>query len=752
MSAELLRTLSYFLTGGFLIFLAITITRDNFRSRLNRISGAMLFFAGLGPLFMAMGSVLSASATDPAVFEATLVYKLRHLWEFFFPLLLIFSWQFPFDRMGRIGHRYLRPAIFLPPLMHLVIVLFFDQLSSALNLFDVDPSDEGLSSLIVQPLSILFSWLKLLLNVLRGYEQSIFSVVNLIFVGATVYFLETGKRHVTNPRVLTQTKWVLAGMRTGLGLFAVAQLGGLLAPRLFTEPVTSTLLVLAVLSASALLIFATIRHQFLDVQMVFRQSFVNTITSALLVGIYIVMIVQSRSILAAMFGVEAELISYGFIILLLLFFQPINNWIDDLIRSMFMRTRTDHRNVIERFSRQVISLFDPKKLRQIIEETFKTTLLVNRVYFVLYDDSIAEYAVLPSDDFATRVVLSRQDLMLRGINLLDTPTYYHSLSDYAVDSELATLLEDRGVRMVLPMKDADHLLGFVALTDKAAGYRYSSEDLNLLGVLSNQMVSALTNARLYVDSLERARLQEEINMARQIQLDLLPSEPPKLGCSTICAHSTPSRTVGGDFYDFIRIGDDRLGMLIADASGKGMPAALMSAQTQAIIRSEVNNGTPIATMLKNVNQQMADSTSSEKYVTLFYGELNTNTGHFLYANAGHNYPILARSNGSVELLNEGGVVIGALPDMEYESATVILEADDMLVLFTDGLSEAMDENEVEYGEERLRQLVASHRTENADCLLDILLKDVRSHDPTFPPRDDTTLVTLKMNGGPLSNE
>jgi hypothetical protein len=217
----------------------------------------------------------------------------------------------------------------------------------------------------------------------------------------------------------------------------------------------------------------------------------------------------------------------------------------------------------------------------------------------LYDDSITEYAMLPSDDHPRRVVIDRQDLMLRGINLLDAPTYYRSLTDYSPGSELATMLEIRGVRMVLPMKDADHLLGFVALTEKAAGYRYSSEDLNLLGVLSNQMVSALTNARLYVESLERTRLQEEINMARQIQLDLLPSNPPTLDCSTICAGSTPSRTVGGDFYDFIEIDGDRLGVVIADASGKGMPAALMIAQTQAMIRSEVNNGTPIASMLKN---------------------------------------------------------------------------------------------------------------------------------------------------------
>ncbi len=744
MSAELLRTLCYFLTGGFLIFLAITITRDNFRSRLNRITGGMLFFAGLGPMFMALGSVMTASSVEPGMFENSVIFRLRHIWEFFFPLLLMFSWQFPADRTDRIGHRYLKTAIFFPVVMHIVIVLFFDQLSSALDLFRVGSGAEGLSGIVMQPLSKLFSWPKLLLNVLRGYERTIFAVVNLTFVGAATYFLETGKKQVTNPKILTQTKWVLAGTRVGLGLFVLAELGHLFAPRTFNDTVITSLIVAALLSASALLIFATIRHQFLDVQMVFRQSFVNTITSALLVGIYIITVVQGRNMLASMFGVGADVISYGFIILLLLFFQPINNWIDDFIRSMFMRTRTDHRNVIERFSRQVISVFDPRRLRQIIEETLKTTLLVNRVYFVLYDDEISEYAVLPSDDFDQRIVIDRQDLMLRGINLLDAPTYYHSLSDYAIDSDLATLLEARGVRMVLPMKDADHLLGFVALTEKAAGYRYSSEDFNLLGVLSNQMVSALTNARLYTESLERTRLQEEINMARQIQVDLLPKEPPQLGCSQICAHSTPSRTVGGDFYDFIRIDENRIGIVIADASGKGMPAALMIAQTQAMIRTEINNGTPIDKMLQNINQQMALSSSSEKYVTLFYGELNTVDGSFRYANAGHNWPILVRKEGDVELLKTGGVVIGALPSMEYQSDTVKLNSDDLLVLFTDGLSEAMNEQEVEYGEERLRQIVTKHRHKDAHTVLKTVLDDIRKYDPTSPPRDDTTIVTLKM--------
>jgi sigma-B regulation protein RsbU (phosphoserine phosphatase) len=463
--------------------------------------------------------------------------------------------------------------------------------------------------------------------------------------------------------------------------------------------------------------------------------------------------IRSQDLLQPFFGAQAEVVSYLFILLILLLFQPISTGIDNFIRSMFMRTRTDYRNIVERFSRQVINIFQPKQLRQTIEEILKTSLLVDRVYFVLYDDSVGEYAVLASDDYPRRSVIDREDLMLRGINLLDTPTRYSSLSAYQEDSRLGDILSDLDVRVILPLKDAQHLLGFVALSSKSAGYRYTAEDFNLLGVLSNQMVTALTSARLYADSLERLRLEEEVNMARQIQLDLLPSRPPECPFSIISATSTPSRTVGGDFYDFIMLDDgNRLGMVIADASGKGMPAALMVAQIQAILRSEVNNGNPIQLVLKNMNQQVAMSTSSEKYVTLFYAELDLRTCVLKYSNAGHNYPLLIRQNGDIELLETGGPVIGAFPYIEYSSASVELHPHDILFFFTDGLSEAMDLNGVEYGEERVRRFIIDHRTQSPQEIITEVLADVRKHDPSSPPQDDTTIITIKMTEGAVKSE
>ncbi len=745
MSTQTLITLANFLAGGFLIFLAITITRDNFVNRLNRMAGGMLFFAGLGPIFLALGSIIEPTAVGQTTFQNSMLYQIHTLWELFFPFLILFALIYPVDRLRDIKFSRLRTLVFLPQFMHIVIVIFFSDITRMLEAVKIDPSREGFTTILLKPFSLLFTYVLLLIGAVRNYEVVIFDIVNLAYIVVAAYFLETGVRYLKEPRLLSQTRIVVWSLRVALGFYALAVLSLLLMSRYIPLPVNSVLLITGLLFGTGILAFAIIRYQFLDVQLVFRQSFIYTITSGLLVGAYIVFGVRAKELLAPIFGDRAEMISYIVVIFVLMLFQPISSWLDDVIRSMFIRTRSDYRNVIERFSRQVISLFDPRLLRQTIDETLKTALLVDKVYFVLYDDSIGEYALLVSEDNPEKVVIDRDDLMLRGINLLDAPTQFSSLDKYATGSSLAEMLKQRRIKLVLPMKDSQHLLGFLALTNKAAGYSYSAEDFNLLGVLSNQMVSALTNARLYVESMERMRLQEEVNMARQIQLDLLPSAPPKLACSRIFAQSIPSRTVGGDFYDFIQIeGSNRWGIVIADASGKGMPAALMMAQIQAIIRSEIGNGHSISNMLKNINKQIAMSSSAEKYVTLFYGELDADTSTFHYSNAGHNYPLLVRENGEMELLIDGGPVIGAFPNLEFTSTSVALRPGDLLFFFTDGLSEAMNAEEEEFGEERIRQFVKTRRKDHPDLLVEGILEEVRKFDPSTPPQDDTTIIAIQM--------
>ncbi len=611
MSFNLFNTILLFVSSGFLIFLSLTVIRDNLRSRLNQVTGAMLFFAGLGPLFLALGQVITLSTPVYLNFEDIPVYNLNRIWEVFFPLLLLFAWTYPEDKLRYFRYRWIKYAVFIPPFIHILILIYYDSVVLFLKFFEAAGTSEGLSSLILKPLATFFSWLQILFSIVRTYHAEIFYFAYLFYVGLAVYNLKTSLERLTSASLRTQATIVLRGLILSLGILALTLIGFEFLTVDYADSLFTVGIILATLVGSITVAYAIIRYQFLNVRLVLRQSFVYTISYSILVGTFVVLIIKSREIVEPLFGQQTEIFGYIFIVVLLLLFLPLGNWIDNLIQSIFIRNRTDYRNVLERFSRQIISVLDPKQLRDIIRETMQTALLVDTVYFVMFDDSVEEYVLLPNERFSKKVILARDDHMLSAVNTLTGPEYLHTLGNYGYDVQLSRELDERNVRLILPMKEGEHLLGFLGLTDKAAGYRYTSEDFNLLRVLSNQMVTALINARLYVESIERLKLQEEVSMARQIQLELLPSAPPKFENFKISVHSEPSRTIGGDFYDFIRLKDNRLGIVIADASGKGMPAALMIAQIQAMIRSEVNNNIPIAQMLKNINEQMSASTSPE---------------------------------------------------------------------------------------------------------------------------------------------
>jgi sigma-B regulation protein RsbU (phosphoserine phosphatase) len=542
-----------------------------------------------------------------------------------------------------------------------------------------------------------------------------------------------------------QSTIFIYGVSIALCLYSI----GFILPQIFSLEISETtrtiILLLALISGGGSIIWSIIRYQFLDVTVLVRQSLVYTITSGLLVGLYILIVSRTNKLITSLFGEQTEIANIAFIVVALILFQPINIQLDNLIKKFFIKRSTDYRNVLEQLSRRLISVLDPIQLRNMIEKTLKSTILVDKVYFVLFDDKLDEYVLLPSDDQPKQIIIDRSDIFLGGVGQLEAPTMISSLSQYRRESALSDEMEKHHIQLILPLKDADHLLGFLALTEKVSGYRYNAEDRTMLGVISNQLVTVLTNARLYADSLEKQRLDEEMAMARQIQLDLLPKHPPSSESFSISAFSVPSRTIGGDFYDFIPKGNDAFGMVIADASGKGLPAALLVAQVQAMLRSEIGNNNNISDILGNLNRYVSELTASGKYATLFYGEFNSKSHEFRCANAGHNHPILVRADGSCEMLKKGGIIIGAFNNACFEDDVTFLNKDDILFLYTDGLSEAMNKNEEEYGEERIINYLIDKRTLSTNQIIEGILKDVRQFDETYPPRDDTTLIALKTS-------
>jgi sigma-B regulation protein RsbU (phosphoserine phosphatase) len=244
---------------------------------------------------------------------------------------------------------------------------------------------------------------------------------------------------------------------------------------------------------------------------------------------------------------------------------------------------------------------------------------------------------------------------------------------------------------------------------------------------------------------ERDRLEHELDLARRIQRRLLPDGPPHIAGLEIAGGSEPAREVGGDYYDHIPLGDGRVLLVIADVSGKGVPAALLMSAFRASLMSQDANTSAPADVAERLNSFLYRSVDPGKFVTAFLGFLDGRTGQFVYANAGHNSPVLLRRDGTVEWLATGGLILGILSDSRFETGNVRLEPGDMLALYTDGVTEGADATNEQFGEERL--VAALQKSAGQPCaeIARSLMREVRAFEGAQGPADDLTVLIARRS-------
>jgi sigma-B regulation protein RsbU (phosphoserine phosphatase) len=274
---------------------------------------------------------------------------------------------------------------------------------------------------------------------------------------------------------------------------------------------------------------------------------------------------------------------------------------------------------------------------------------------------------------------------------------------------------------------------------------FTSEDVTLLTTLAAQVSVSLQNALLLRDRVAVARFEQELNLARQIQRTSLLSEFPAIPRCDVHALYIPSREVGGDFYDVVPTGDGAYLIAIADVSGKGMPAALLSSMLQASLRTQSSNGLSLCAILKNINSLLFRSTAVHQFATFFLARVERDSLRLTFSNAGHNWPVVIRANGERTFLERGGTVLGILENLEFEEAEVALGPGDLVVLYTDGISEAMNAGREQFGEERLYEAVESAPPGvPAREVADRLHRTLREFLGDLEPQDDLTLLVLRM--------
>jgi sigma-B regulation protein RsbU (phosphoserine phosphatase) len=299
----------------------------------------------------------------------------------------------------------------------------------------------------------------------------------------------------------------------------------------------------------------------------------------------------------------------------------------------------------------------------------------------------------------------------------------------------------------LPIKHhSGKTVGVIQLLNKMGGASFSADDIDFLTKLSGHMAMALDNAQLHRDQLVKQRMEKELALARNIQRSLLPECPPIIPGFQLSVLNEPCFEVGGDYYDFLPLGPHTLLLVVADVEGKGVGSAMVMSNLQATLRALVNHLHSLEVLATSLNEMIYLDTKSEKYLSCFLGLVDTKRGGLHYINAGHVPPMLVRADRSgVASLEEGGTVIGLFPKSEYRRGSVQMKAGDVLVCCTDGILEACDHKEEEFGKERLADCIARHQSKSAQAIVDAVLTEVNAFARTGKYGDDKVLMVLKMS-------
>ena len=313
-------------------------------------------------------------------------------------------------------------------------------------------------------------------------------------------------------------------------------------------------------------------------------------------------------------------------------------------------------------------------------------------------------------------------------------------------AELETL-QSSGAALAAPLRAKNEIVGVLLLGPPSDRAEYTGAEKQLLSNCADQLALMIENSRLTGRVLEEEKLRRDLDLAAEVQKRLLPERAPDAGTAQLAAFSLPARTVGGDYYDFLELGGGRIGIALADIAGKGIAAALLMSVVQASLRVIAAEGdASLPELAARLNRLLHRSTKSNSYATFFYAHFDPGSLRLNYVNAGHNPPYVVREGAEIEELGTGGTVLGLFPEVSYEEAAVDLRPGDVLAAFTDGVTEALNPKEEEFGEERLKDLLRGVVHLPVEEIRGRMVAELKKWMQDAAQHDDLTFIVLKVTG------
>lgn len=492
--------------------------------------------------------------------------------------------------------------------------------------------------------------------------------------------------------------------------------------------------------------FSIFKYGLMDIDAIVRRSLVYGGLTAAMAGIYLLTVIGVGSVLESSFGLsESRLLNVIALLAIAFALDPMKRRAQDAIDRMFYQERLNYQKALLEFSRELPSKINIREILQTTMQRITSTMHVETVVAAMFDNFAME-KIIPPDYYTP----DNEEGSLYKLMLEKKAPLYFADSNTSLQSRLNTTEYDRinqfGIALTVPMMLKDKLIGTINVGKKLNGKPYSQEDIDLLLTVASQAAVAIENARLHLSELEKVKIQEEFALARAIQQQLLPKCNPSINGLDLCASNEPALVVGGDYYDYIQVSPSKLLVVVADVSGKGMSAALYMSKIQGMMHLAAHLYDSPKEILTHVNRHLYSTLDRKSFISLILALFDTDAKTVTICRAGQTLPLVCL-NGHFEYLHTAGLALGLVKGdlfaSKLEEVTIPFVENNTLIFYTDGVTEAYNSSEDQFGEDNLLSLVNSKKFKSASETEAAICGAVIQFQGELEQHDDRTIVVVR---------
>jgi len=542
--------------------------------------------------------------------------------------------------------------------------------------------------------------------------------------------------------------------------------------------------------------YAIVKHDLFDIDTIIKRTYGYVLTTGSIAGAYGLVVLISNVVFGEFAVVQSPLFPLFFVLTVAIFFNPLRSKMQAFVDRTFYRLEYDYQETVKQISESMRSLIGLDDVMKTMMQFALEPMFIDSGCIMLRDKSRAAYECLlltgepeqrPSDRMPSEanaenrmegsreneqaaktpgmeaapeyplnpsspvIIIDESDPMIAAmVERKKEITVYDVMEDPVFEGNREAGLkafDKLKATLMVPLIYEDHLTGILALGRKKSGKFYRKEDINLLNTLANQGAIAIENARMIQQVIEKERMDEELSIAHNLQMRMLPEKCPELEGIDITAYSKPAREVGGDFYDFLMTADGNAGIVVGDVTGKSVSGALVMSASRSIFRMLAEDNLSVREMMIRANRRSKEDTQKGMFVALLYAQLNPIDRTIILCSAGQTQPILrcAQTNKALLVETIGDTFpLGIFEEADYQETHLQLHTGDCLVLYTDGIVEAQNKKGEILGFDQLIRIVEESKEENADQLLNAIIEKVDEFVGDAPQHDDITIIVLRI--------